>query len=118
MFRKTLTLAVIIAMALPGLMAIMPATQGLPSIPDAGRDLLAGEEGLGAAFSSPTKLHLVVADFDPLVETVTLSPALRTTKWDGLFLIQFIGPTMPHWVDRVEALGCDLMSYVPDYGYI
>ncbi len=118
MFRKTLTLAVIIAMALPGLMAIMPATQGLPSMPDAGRDLLAGEKGLGAAFSSPTNLHLVVADFDPLVETVTLSPALRTTKWDGLFIIQFIGPTMPHWVDRVEALGCDLRSYVPDYGYI
>ena len=66
MLKKTLTLVVIIAMALPGLMAIMPATQGLPSMPDAGRNLLAGEEGAGASFSSPTKLHLVVADFVPL----------------------------------------------------
>jgi len=118
MLKRTLTMVVIIAMALPGLMAIMPATQGLPSLPDVGRNLLTGEEGVGAALSGPTELHLVVADFDPLVETVTLSPALRTTKWDGLFLIQFIGPTMPHWVDRVEALGCDLVSYIPDYGYI
>lgn len=118
MLKKTLTLVVIIAIALPGLMAIMPATQGLPSFPDAGRNLLAEEEGAGAALSSPTELHLVVADFDPLVERVSLSPAFRTTTWDGLFLIQFIGPTMPHWVDRVEAMGCDLVSYIPDYGYI
>jgi len=118
MLKKYIALAVIIAMALPGMLAVLPATQGLPSLPDWDRDLLLGEAGAGAELSRDSQLHLVVSTFDPLVDHLVLPTELVTTRWDGLFLIQFIGPTLPSWTERVEDMGCRLVSYIPDNGYI
>jgi serine protease AprX len=118
MLRKYLATAIIIAMALPGLLAAMPASQGLPSLPDRDVDLLAGEVGAGARLADPAQLHLVAGSFDPVIDTIALPSDLVTTRWDGLFLIQFIGPTLPSWTQRVEDMGCRLVSYIPDNGYI
>jgi uncharacterized membrane protein len=118
MLKKYLVLSLIIAMTLPGLLAVMPSTQALPSLPDIDRDLIIGEAGAGARYAGASKLHLVEGSFDPLVDDPILPSFLVTTKWDGLFLIQFIGPSVPSWVEQVERLGCDLVSYIPDNGYI
>jgi uncharacterized membrane protein/subtilisin family serine protease len=118
MLKKYLVLAIIITMALPGLLAVLPSAQGLPSGPDLGRDLLSWEAGAGAELSGPSYLHMVVGEFDPLVDRIDLPMDLVTTSWDGLFLIQFIGPTLPSWIEGVESKGCDLVSYIPDNAYI
>jgi len=118
MLKRSLAVLVIVAMAAPGVLAVLPSAQGLPS-PDAGvADLLRAEVGAGARLSAPSELHLVVGTFDPLVKPVVLPDELTTTSWDGLFLVQFIGPTLPSWRDAVEDLGVDLISYIPDNGYI
>jgi hypothetical protein len=118
MLKKYLVLTLIITMALPGLLAMMPVTQGLPSLPDMDRDLLRGEAGAGAQLAGASQLYLVEGSFDPLVNDPVLPNFMVTTKWDGLFLIQFIGPSLPSWTERVEQMGCDLVSYIPDNGYI
>ena len=118
MLKKYIALTIIFALALPGLLAVLPAAQGLPSVPDLDRDLLAGEAGAGAQFAGRSQLHLVAGSFDPLVDPIVLPRELLTPRWDGLFLIQFIGPTTPSWTERVEEMGCKLVSYIPDNGYI
>ncbi len=118
MLRKYIAMAMIMAMALPGLLAVVPASQGLPSLPERDMDLLAGEVCTGARFSGPAELHLVAGSFDPILDTIALPSELVTARWDGLFLIQFIGPALPSWTERVEDMGCDLVSYIPDNGYI
>ncbi|MCK4969589.1 MAG: hypothetical protein KAS77_03650, partial [Thermoplasmata archaeon] len=67
MLKKYIALTVIFALALPGLLAVLPAAQGLPSVPDRDRDLLSGEAGVGAQFTGRSQLHLVAGSFDPLV---------------------------------------------------
>jgi uncharacterized membrane protein/subtilisin family serine protease len=116
--RKYIALVVILAMALPGLLAIMPAAQGLPDRPDLGRDLLTGEVGAGARFAGPSELHLVAGSFDPLLDKIALPTDLVTVRWDGLFLVQFIGPTLPSWTGWLEDNGCRVVSYIPDNAFI
>jgi hypothetical protein len=118
MLKKSIALAIILAMALPGLLAVLPAAQGLPEGPVFDLDLLEGEVGAGAQFTGPSELHLVAGSFDPLIDTIALPTDMVTARWDGLFLIQLIGPTLPSWTDRLDDMGCRVVSYIPDNGFI
>jgi uncharacterized membrane protein len=118
MMKKYYALAVILAMALPGLMAAMPVTQGTPWDDVTGSDLLAEDWGAGAIGSDSAHIHMKVQTFDPLEDDVELPRELLTMSFDGLYLIQFTGVTMPQWEELVEAMGCQLLFYVPDNGFI
>ncbi|UCC92989.1 MAG: S8 family serine peptidase [Thermoplasmata archaeon] len=116
--RKHAVLIVIVAMTLPGLLAVMPSTHGLPERPSLDGELLTSEVGAGAQYSGPSEIHLVAGSFDPLEDTIALPEELVTHRWDGLFLVQLIGPTLPQWTRGMEDIGCRVVSYIPDNAFI
>jgi subtilisin family serine protease len=66
-------------------------------------------------------IHLQNASFDPLAggpemlaEQNSILPAAGPTT----YLLQFEGPVLEAWKDRVEEAGVQLYGYVPDYAFI
>ncbi len=117
MKSKYVTLIAILLLMAPSLLAVLPAAGG-PGLERGDARLLAGEAGAGAPSSMPSKLYLQIQEFDPLVETVRLPDVLLTPRVDGLYLLQFIGPVRPEWLEDVKDLGGELISYIPENAFI
>ena len=56
--------------------------------------------------------------FDPLSQEVPNPMDLEGRSSRGVYLVQFTGPLSPVVGDRLEALGADVMGYVPDDGLV
>ncbi len=71
----------------------------------------------------PTFIELLLRSgaFDPLAGVppapATLSRALAPGE-PGLRLIQFHGPIQDDWYQAIERVGLEIVTYMPDYGYL
>ena len=66
-------------------------------------------------------IQLKYATFDPLAGEPTLPPDLRTAPHPNpvaYYLVQFEGPIQPSWRSDLEALGMEIMEYVPDFAFL
>jgi subtilisin family serine protease len=67
-------------------------------------------------------IHLQSGSFDPLVDGPPDVPAILQAEPDkqgtAYVLIQFRGPVEQAWPEELQALGAELLDYVPDYAYV
>ena len=76
-----------------------------------------GGGGVHGAPDAPSHLHLRAGVFDPLTDPVPGPSWLHSKSTHPYYVIQFDGPVMPAWRDGVEALGVQLLSYLPDNAF-
>jgi subtilisin family serine protease len=67
-------------------------------------------------------IRLKVTTFDPLREVPNISPDLEIASYpageSGYFIVQFSGPVMAEWKEKLEELGGALSWYIPDYAFL
>jgi hypothetical protein len=67
-------------------------------------------------------IRLKTATFDPLRVVPKLQPDLEITSYpageSGYFIVQFSGPVVAEWKEKVEELGGALFWYIPDYAFL
>ena len=67
-------------------------------------------------------IQLKTATFDPLLGGPKLPPNLEIASYpageSGYFIVQFSGPVMAEWKEKLEELGGTLSSYIPDYAFL
>jgi serine protease AprX len=83
---------------------------------------VAAREAQPEAASEPVLLRLKYATFDPLQGEPEMAPALRADAYpeagEGAYIIQFKGPVQGAWKEQVQALGGQVMDYLPDYAFL
>jgi len=62
-------------------------------------------------------LWLKAGAFDPLVDPVPGPSYLHRSSTHPYYVVQFDGPVLPAWRDDVEALGVELVAYLPDHAF-
>ena len=67
-------------------------------------------------------IRLKTATFDPLRVVPKLQPDLEIASYpageSGYFIVQFSGPVVAEWKEKVEELGGALFWYIPDYAFL
>lgn len=58
--------------------------------------------------------------FDPATQRGSLAAKHGdpSARWEGLVLVQFVGPVKDAWLSRLRATGAQVVSYVPEDAYI
>jgi uncharacterized membrane protein len=94
--------------------------------------LLAASMGVSAYARGPIEksasqapslfIRLKAATFDPLRVVPKLQPGLEIASYpadeSGYFIVQFSGPVIAEWKEKVEELGGALSWYIPDYAFL
>ncbi|UCC92410.1 MAG: S8 family serine peptidase [Thermoplasmata archaeon] len=62
-------------------------------------------------------LWLKAGAFDPLEDPVPGPRYLHRSSTHPYYVVQFDGPVLPAWRDSVEALGVQLLQYLPDHAF-
>jgi len=79
-------------------------------------------EAQPAAAGEPLLLRLKYATFDPLQGEPEMDPALRADAYpetgEGAYIVQFKGPVEGARKEQVQALGGQVMDYLPDYAFL
>lgn len=71
-----------------------------------------------AAFSSSAKPIRLEAEIIQPTAKRALTAAEEKAPAEGLSLIQFTGPLKPEWREQLEALGVNLLRYVPEDAFV
>ena len=70
--------------------------------------------------SKPAKLYLKAGVFDPKYEKPSISPMLSAkfdANYGGYYIVQFVGPVEPEWLEKIEKMGATFYDFIPDYAY-
>ncbi|HEV7240986.1 MAG TPA: S8 family serine peptidase [Thermoanaerobaculia bacterium] len=73
----------------------------------------------------PNSIRLLAGTFDPKSDVKTEGaeflpaiPKFVTPSGARFYLVQFKGPILPEWQEKVRATGATLVKYVPDFSFI
>lgn len=78
-----------------------------------------------AQFSLQSQSGLTPVDDSILLRDITLTPGQAAVdilapqaQGAGIWMVQFIGPPQPAWLDALRAGGLEIISYLPNNGYL
>lgn len=84
--------------------------------------LLVQSAALFAQATESMEIRLQQAHFDPVQQQAQIPAELRTNaplrSGNDYYLVQFNGPIQKDWRRNLEAMGADVIDYVPDFAYI
>lgn len=64
------------------------------------------------------RLYLEAGTFDPLRDPLPFGDDLAGVDSGGFFIVQFSGPVIDAWKERLSSLGAVIFGYMPDYAFI
>ncbi len=89
---------------------------------EGGREVYRLSLDLGKTWSDPaptkTVIRLRYRDFDPLVREPSVPALLRASPDSRLFLVQFRTQSTEAYLRRLEDIGVEVHSYMPDQAYL
>ncbi|HZU85996.1 MAG TPA: S8 family serine peptidase, partial [Anaerolineaceae bacterium] len=79
--------------------------------------ITAGEDEL-EVLRDRTQVTINNTSFDSQLGEPEVPAGLRSAAEDPYFLVQFIGPIKPEWLEELQTLGVTILGYHPSYTYI
>jgi hypothetical protein len=67
---------------------------------------------------SAIRIKLKASTFDPLIGDAKLSSNLAYSQDTGYYMVQFSGPIIYQWVERIVEIGAVILGYIPDNTYV
>ncbi len=88
-------------------------------VPDAQSSAFAARASVTAANDFDT-IHLRGAEIDTTRPAVAPAANLRQVRASGkqFWLVQFVGPIQPAWLDQLRADGAEIVQYLPNNAYV
>ena len=121
--RKILLLLLVVAFFLSAASIRVLASDVRANSTSIFRSASAGEAIEKSALQTPSLfIRLKTATFDPLQGEPNLPLDLETASYlageSSYFIVQFSGPVMVGWKEKLEELGGTIYWYIPDYAFL